>query len=1129
MESIVSLVANLYLDNAAFGLAAGQVEYRLKGLSRTFDFVGQKVTNLGSKMQGLGGSMTLALAPFSAMAAGGVAVASKFEDSMNIIGLKAGATEEELRQIQQRALEYGRDGWVPQEAADGMLELMSSGYDLDQALQALDTVMIASTASGAELGFVADTLTDVMAAFGLEASDSEETMQSMMAAVGKSSATLSSISEGFMNVGPVANNFGLSVHDTAAALANFSEQGIKGAEAGTQLRSMLNNMTRDTDTVQAAWDELGTSFYNADGTMRHLDDVIDDINEGLADKTPAETQRIITDLAGTYGQMGLSALLATGGIDEMSAAMSGATSMTDVANARMETFSGSLAYLKGSVETFFITVFTPLMDEVLAPFNMFLHKIVLFITDWATANESLAKEIVIILGVASLIGGALLTLGTIFTFVGGLITAFSPIIAASFTMAATLAKFVFKEFRTMVAYYGGWQAYVDNIFLPWMKNLIKVFQVSGMGAALKYVNDTLGKTIMDFIKGGGLQRWAEKKINTFARAIENILGISFDSIGDSFKKKSSDAKKSVDAFFSRISDAMSSFFSGTVDVASWVWNKILVPIGNAISAFISGGWIIAIASSLGSAIMDGLTYGVTAIKSLDQWVMDSVLTPLGNAISSVMSSDSISGIGDALADFGSKFLDFIAGGMELIGNIGDWLMETLINPLVEKFQQAAEDGSLIDYLRSLGGMFLDFIKTGITARITIFSWVFENVIKPIAEAVMDYAASGQLVEDLKALGGMFLEVIGEAIEAVKPILKWVWDELISPMANAIGDYIGSGQLVKDLQALGEMFLPVIADAIETAKSITQWLLDEVILPMSNAIGDYIGSGQIWDDLEALGKMFLDAIAWGITAIFSFNQWFNNELVIPLGDSILNYVKSGKIYDDLTALGDMFLNTIAYGIEKVIDIATWVRDEFITPLANSILVYVTSGKLLEDLRDLGQMFLDAVAFGITALFSFQQFILNKVIMPLVDEIAKFIGVGDLWDQLKELGAGFLDAILAGIGNIPTWIDENIIQPLITAISSFDLGETIRGGLPPWLGGTMGERASGGPVMANRAYVVGERGPEVFVPSASGTILPNQSTNAGLNIGTIVINAPSGDGAEIARSFESELAMLMRGSG
>ena len=39
--------------------------------------------------------------------------------------------------------------------------------------------------------------------------------------------------------------------------------------------------------------------------------------------------------------------------------------------------------------------------------------------------------------------------------------------------------------------------------------------------------------------------------------------------------------------------------------------------------------------------------------------------------------------------------------------------------------------------------------------------------------------------------------------------------------------------------------------------------------------------------------------------------------------------------------------------------------------------------------------------------------------------------------------------------------------------------------------VGTRAAGGPVQAGQPYIVGEVGPELFVPSQSGAIVPNHS--------------------------------------
>lgn len=49
-----------------------------------------------------------------------------------------------------------------------------------------------------------------------------------------------------------------------------------------------------------------------------------------------------------------------------------------------------------------------------------------------------------------------------------------------------------------------------------------------------------------------------------------------------------------------------------------------------------------------------------------------------------------------------------------------------------------------------------------------------------------------------------------------------------------------------------------------------------------------------------------------------------------------------------------------------------------------------------------------------------------------------------------------------------------------------------------------RADGGPVSAGQPYIVGERGPELFVPSQSGTVLPN-----GMSIGTVNFNVPASE--------------------
>jgi len=69
-----------------------------------------------------------------------------------------------------------------------------------------------------------------------------------------------------------------------------------------------------------------------------------------------------------------------------------------------------------------------------------------------------------------------------------------------------------------------------------------------------------------------------------------------------------------------------------------------------------------------------------------------------------------------------------------------------------------------------------------------------------------------------------------------------------------------------------------------------------------------------------------------------------------------------------------------------------------------------------------------------------------------------------------------------------------------IAAAMVGEYITGPILASVG--LGKRAGGGPVSAFQPYLVGERGPELFVPAASGTVVPNHNLSPGRTINLYV---------------------------
>ena len=82
-----------------------------------------------------------------------------------------------------------------------------------------------------------------------------------------------------------------------------------------------------------------------------------------------------------------------------------------------------------------------------------------------------------------------------------------------------------------------------------------------------------------------------------------------------------------------------------------------------------------------------------------------------------------------------------------------------------------------------------------------------------------------------------------------------------------------------------------------------------------------------------------------------------------------------------------------------------------------------------------------------------------------------------------------------------------------------GGGLAGAIAAALGGFGGARADGGPVMGGGAYLVGERGPEVFRPSGAGMIEPLGGPTG------VTVNVTVDGGAEGLLRSETQIARML----
>ena len=122
---------------------------------------------------------------------------------------------------------------------------------------------------------------------------------------------------------------------------------------------------------------------------------------------------------------------------------------------------------------------------------------------------------------------------------------------------------------------------------------------------------------------------------------------------------------------------------------------------------------------------------------------------------------------------------------------------------------------------------------------------------------------------------------------------------------------------------------------------------------------------------------------------------------------------------------------------------------------------------------------------------------------------------------EMGNGIKD-LIKGTRTLND-VMRNMLNKMADAFLNLAIFGNIGGG--SITGGLLGSifRAEGGPVKAGGSYIVGERGPELFRPSASGNIIPNDALGGSTNI---VVNVDaSGSAVEGDEDRGRELGRLI----
>lgn len=464
--------------NNSLGRLAGNFVSTLTGQLLNLDTVlSNTVTNMGRRLEESGkalaqqGLMELSLFGLPAFFGSQVVkTAADFSQIVKQIELINGALDktfgpEQLERIIQGINEFSqRTIFTSTESARALLQIQKAGFDAADSLRILnDAGNLAASDGTVSLEKAQFGLIQTMKLANLTAEDTVRISDSLKRSADASQASVNDLVEGWGNLGPIGTEFGLSMEQINAVLAIFNDRGVRGAEAGTQFRSMLSNMIRPTTAVQDALKKLGISLQDANGDFKDIDAIIGEFQKKTANLTEYDKVQALRTIAGSWGQIGLSILT---GLDpdpiaafiKLSDQLPGSA---ETAANMMKTFKGAVENLKGSLENLMNTALRPLLEDFLAPLVTQLVGVVnaiselpqpilnaaaataTFVTAFLTlgAVTKLLRGIFMIFGGRTLIGlgGTIKAISTLLFHPIGLIAAFVKLAAVAAPLVALVA------------------------------------------------------------------------------------------------------------------------------------------------------------------------------------------------------------------------------------------------------------------------------------------------------------------------------------------------------------------------------------------------------------------------------------------------------------------------------------------------------------------------------------------------------------------------------------------------------------------------------------------------------------------------------------------------------------------
>mgnify|MGYP000756508931 FL=1 len=872
---------------------------------------GEVMQNVGNKISGAGEKLMPITAGVTALGTLAVKTGADFDSAMSKVAAVSGATGEELDALRDKARDMGsKTKFSASEAAEAMNYMAMAGWKTEDMLSGIEGIMNLAAASGEDLATTSDIVTDALTAFGLTAADSGHFADVLAAASSNANTNVSMMGETFKYAAPVAGALGFSVEDTAQAIGLMANAGIKSTQAGTSLRSILTALSGEVKFCGDAIGEVTVQTTNADGSMRDLNDILDDCRTAFSGLSESEQASAAQALVGKNAMSGFLALMnaAPADISKLEGAISACdgTSLS-MAETMQDNLAGQLTILKSQLEELAIS-----FSDVLMPAIRSIVTWVQGLVDWLNQLDPQTKETIVKIALAAAaLGPLLIVLGKTVSGVGT----------------------VFSAVSKLPALFSAVQSGIGAITGALGVSLGPLLAIIAAVAALVAAFVHLWKTNDEF-KSNIIAIWEQIK-STFAGLTQGItdrlndLGFDFESFTDVLK-----------AAWDGLCNLLAPIFEGVFQNISNIFSEftgVLLGLLDVLIGLFTGNWeqcwngIKGIFTSIWDFIVNTFSNILNTLKG----IADVVLGWFGTSWNEVWTSvkDFFVNIWNSISAF---FTGIITGIRDFFVNT--WTtISTTFTGIVTNIQNVATTvfTAIKDFITGIFTAIYDFLSPLLEA----FRYLFETIFQAIQ--ILIGMAMDWISEKISAIWNGIVSFLTPILEGIRSTFEIIWNavksvidtvmsaisSVISTVWNAISGVISSvlNSIKSVVSGAWNTISSTISNVMNTIKSTVSGIWDSIKSAISDKVGGIVdtvksGFNNAVDFVKGLAS---DAWNWG------------SDIISGIIDGIRSMI--GNLADCVTGVADTIREFLHFSVPDkgpLTDYESWMPD-FMKGLADGI--------------------------------------------------------------------------------------------------------------------------------------------------------------------------------------------------